>query len=223
MAFSHWNDKLPAVGALAEAYRQKMQTTEYWAGLWVEDFLYQLLWRPSAECKRTPLYTGPSWSWSSLMNCTIWGSEAGPQEYKMIAEVKKVDVKLRSDDNPFGEVSSAALTLRSKIRKVLSSDGPVKEWETGYSLGPDLNFLVHFDVAGEELHPNPENLLFAIEMRRCHSCLSEKIGRIVSEALLLQQISKPSEAATYKRLGRCAPDTGWFDDEEAKEMDVLIV
>lgn len=134
LRLSNQNDKLPALGAMAQTYAQTHRVTEYHAGLWAEDLLWQLLWRrsgnslPDPEKRRAEgVYYGPSWSWCSLpfhpsismLNFYY------PKDFVMLCSVQNVNVTPLSPIDPCGRVISAQLTLQGRGRYLTWVHGPV--------------------------------------------------------------------------------------------------
>lgn len=67
---THPTDRLPAISGLAKLFKQRKGGPEYVAGLWSDDFISQLSWRPPSadRTNKNPsaACVGPSWSWVSL-------------------------------------------------------------------------------------------------------------------------------------------------------------
>ncbi|KUJ11494.1 HET-domain-containing protein [Mollisia scopiformis] len=108
-------DILPAIAGIAEQIA-KRTSYHYKTGLWLEDIHRGLLWQASWTINRPPATSYPSWSWASAIlpwrdrNLSLHSYEDGPR-----AEIVDVSV-VNTADNPFGEVISAALTIKSRFR-----------------------------------------------------------------------------------------------------------
>lgn len=112
-------DRIPVLGALAEEYKVLYAVTDYYAGLWKEDFLWQLLWTTNQTLKRQEQYCGPTWSWCSLPLEKLYFPGPQPNRYRMRCTVVNVQVELLSKSNLFGEVKAASLTLRGRTRPIV--------------------------------------------------------------------------------------------------------
>lgn len=110
-------DLLPAIAGVAEKIAERT-AYHYKAGLWLEDIHRGLLWQASYTVARPAETSCPSWSWAStnvlwfggdrtLFPCTY---ESGPR-----ATILDVTV-INTDNNLFGEATSASLALRDHYR-----------------------------------------------------------------------------------------------------------
>lgn len=120
---SNPHDKLPAVAALAEEYRDTQPVTRYLAGLWEEDLLLQSLWRVADSYmggSRPPGYRAPSWSWASLDGEIVGpGSILGNRDYTYTCKLLKAETVLRNESSILAEVTGGYLHLHAKLRHVL--------------------------------------------------------------------------------------------------------
>ena len=84
--------------------------SEYYAGLWERDLPRQLLWATfeTGGLREAP-YVAPSWSWASAHRM-IYYPAMGDYHPPRI-RVDSVKVVPRAEDNPHGQVASAALKL----------------------------------------------------------------------------------------------------------------
>lgn len=64
------SDKLVAISALAKRCIQVTGWT-YWAGLWIDDIVRGLLWKPQNVRNARCTGIAPSWSWATFDNCGI--------------------------------------------------------------------------------------------------------------------------------------------------------
>ena len=109
---SYETDRLPALSGLA-AIMEHRTGDEYSAGLWKGDLVYGLLWSCTDNFPRTPpMYLAPSWSWASILNEVVFHS--APRHFYNL-EVINVQKQL-STSNPFGEISSASLTVPASLK-----------------------------------------------------------------------------------------------------------
>lgn len=110
-------DRLPAISGLAKLFKQLKGVPEYVAGLWSDDFISELSWQPSGLVNRnnsTPFtaYVGPSWSWVSLNGAATYQYATS---WVHIAEVVGWTVKVKGENNPYGELESASIQIRGPV------------------------------------------------------------------------------------------------------------
>lgn len=132
------DDRLLAVGALAEAYGRNNGVSGYAAGMWREDFLYQCLWTTDRFAydgvvpRHPSVYTAPSWSWASIVaRIRMLGQVGnvpamimpGTMPPTITCEVVDIRTTLLVAGNPFGVVTDGELVIRGKMRRVV--------WESG--------------------------------------------------------------------------------------------
>jgi hypothetical protein len=129
------SDKLLGIAALAAEYARQKGTTEYYAGLWEEDFHIQLLWvtysdESSVNC-RNKEYIAPSWSWAST-NCPVsvhhdfshWadmlehGLEQPAIDLDHFCTLLEADIDLVDARTPFGMVSAGSIKVRAKMKMI---------------------------------------------------------------------------------------------------------
>ncbi|KAK4217265.1 HET-domain-containing protein [Rhypophila decipiens] len=100
LQLSRETDRLPALSGLVN--RTAPFLGRYFAGLWSHTFLKNLAWRVdllTSDSRRPAKYQGPSWSWVSVNTRPVFECVAKP-----------------AGQNPFGEVSSAALVAKGLLR-----------------------------------------------------------------------------------------------------------
>ncbi|KAK4452592.1 hypothetical protein QBC34DRAFT_422797 [Podospora aff. communis PSN243] len=112
------SDKLRAFSGLAERAHRAVGGT-YLAGLWPNGIKRSLLFHIllSEDHKPAPTnteYRAPSWSWASL-DCPVqfFNDVDGSSAFGL--ELISHDVRLRSNDNPYGEVTGASLVAKGII------------------------------------------------------------------------------------------------------------
>lgn len=101
-------DKFPALSGLAQEFQIRLRDT-YTAGLWKNNLIDDLQWKPSASVTRPALYRGPSWSWASLEGQIKLRTQKSNQE-ELVAEILEVQVELAGPDK-CGEVSCGVLEI----------------------------------------------------------------------------------------------------------------
>ncbi|KAN0120056.1 Heterokaryon incompatibility protein (HET) domain containing protein [Hyaloscypha variabilis] len=122
--FTNFEDRLPAIAGIAKIISQKWNE-DYVAGIWRRFLVHQLAWyersgslqynqrsgaspnEPFAHIKERIGW--PSWSWKTAPFAV------GFSYIEVDAQVLDHEVKLASQDAPFGDVLEATLTLKAKI------------------------------------------------------------------------------------------------------------
>ncbi|KAK6063798.1 hypothetical protein SCUP234_13258 [Seiridium cupressi] len=130
------SDKLLGIAAMAEEYSKQKGTTEYYAGLWKEDFASQLLWLTDREedslAPRPKQYIASSWSWASVTR-PVWmhddlmesaGMPNGPLEEPStmldhFCVLLEANMTLVDPKNPFGMVSAGYVKVSAKTKKIM--------------------------------------------------------------------------------------------------------
>lgn len=128
-------DRLPAISGLAKLYQDVFQD-EYLAGLWKNDLCTGLFWqrefsgRPREELiaslESQDPYIAPSWSWARK-GCSVSVFMEHILDLRQDFEVLQQEFALLdaqielAGSNPYGQIRSAKLTLRSKALEVPSS------------------------------------------------------------------------------------------------------
>ena len=133
---SMWQDRLPAIAALAEKYRRYglgfSRPNGYLAGLWREHLHSMLLWYiPTAEQRVTCLppadrgFVSPTWSWH-LASGGVKYTETWRMNFSL--HVHAADVALVSPGAPFGMVTEGRIVAEGLLWKV-SWTGSSFEWD----------------------------------------------------------------------------------------------
>jgi len=109
-------DKLPALAGIAERFSYMLRTP-YAGGLWEASLARLFQWRTNSDSRkpRPSEYRAPSWSWTSV-DGTVWYNSSGdavPFRFRIV----ECKLKLLSDTNPFGAVTSGHLQVKGPIRK----------------------------------------------------------------------------------------------------------
>lgn len=128
-------DKLLGIAAMAEEYTRQKCTTEYYAGLWKEDFASQLLWVTDGEedcsTSKPKQYIAPSWSWASVHR-PVWmhsdlgdganmlGNGLGESTASLDHLCVLLDAKMTLVDPKilFGMVSAGYIRVRAKMKSI---------------------------------------------------------------------------------------------------------
>lgn len=127
-AYSHrkltyGSDKLPAFSGLAERLGLYLKS-RYLAGLWEVDFLRGLLWFPASlpATHASQPFRAPSWSWAVTDEPIFYLPTARPLAQSPL-NLRVVDVAMSTCDksNPYGQLESARLTVRGRIKPLARS------------------------------------------------------------------------------------------------------
>ncbi len=115
------NDRLPAFSAVAASFARTMgwDYASYFARLWEQEFVLQLLWYPTSKrvkAKRDSPITCPSWTWASFPGSFMFFQGAGYQtEARLIGRPK---ISLQSEETHFGNVDSGGrLTIVGYLQR----------------------------------------------------------------------------------------------------------
>ncbi|KAH7263763.1 heterokaryon incompatibility protein-domain-containing protein [Fusarium tricinctum] len=112
------SDKLPALSAVAQAFGDHLQDT-YLAGIWKGNIVESLCWEPKGwrhEARVSKLDIAPSWSWTSLLDCSQYGGPIEPLSFTPYSECLKAECE-PSGQNRLGEVKNGFITLRGPFVK----------------------------------------------------------------------------------------------------------
>lgn len=229
-------DKLPGIAALAEEYSQTKPVTDYFAGMWREDFLLQCLWTVSPfRARRPSVYTAPSWSWASVI-----GSIGNPRTSlaisgKMEVTCTLLDVQTTlASSHQFGAVTGGHMKVRARVRALawwkLDTDRlghirygravPLTAFESSDSPAEDPQIRCNVDIPGEW----PANeFIPMVGMEVC--TVRANTDRIRAFGLLLGRVG----GHTYRRVGWMTVydiegRDYWFDEDLGLAMweDVLV-
>jgi hypothetical protein len=105
-------DIFPALQGLAKQ-KGSERDTPYYAGLWKNTLLRDLLWYSGSPSKRPAAWRAPTWSWASVATQVRW--KDSKDEYYRYLKSSAIVEKVRTQpvgEDAFGELQSAELTLR---------------------------------------------------------------------------------------------------------------
>ncbi|KAK5654040.1 hypothetical protein OQA88_7718 [Cercophora sp. LCS_1] len=228
------DDKLPAISAIAEEYSETKSVTEYYAGLWKEDFLAQCLWRCKwkTRASKPAKYRAPSWSWAAIdgeitYQHKKYDLQPGRPEctdYTFTCSLLgDVRTTLCPGQNRFGKVQGGFMRVRAKMRVMMWNTAPAggpeeKKWPRGVEdTRPDFAI----DCVGEW----PENGIVRLWcMEVCtYTDLKKKTAK--GEGLLLVEepgglgsvegvVPSLAGSDVFKRVGQVDFHADWYDDGE---------
>lgn len=119
---TYGNDVLPALAGIASRY-QNLTGHTFAAGLWRETFLEDMAWTTSSHGSSNAKYAStswsPSWSWASCPGSVdfVWDDPMAIRQTEAAAEVLDLASHPENDQNPFGAVSMAQVTLKGFYRR----------------------------------------------------------------------------------------------------------
>lgn len=118
---SYGSDKLLALTGLTSQLHPAVGG-EYIAGLWTCDITSGLVWRSVGPCAtHSKEYRAPSWSWAVTDEKIIFGFAGFRPPGKWAAELVDHKVGLVDPSNPYGQVTSAQLTIRALTKRFVRS------------------------------------------------------------------------------------------------------
>jgi hypothetical protein len=149
-SLTYGKDIFPAIQGVTKIFQAERKCA-YYAGLWEDTFLYDLLWSHKEGTTKSGPYRAPSWSWASnyyptdanggqvieSKNREIFrfpdspaGSRGGSKERARIISVSTTPV----GDDPLGEINSGTLVLHGRC--ILATERHIRvEAMTGMERG----------------------------------------------------------------------------------------
>lgn len=203
----------------------------YEAGLFEAHGIIRFLWHvatphndktldESSTSRRPPEYTGPSWSWSSVIGPVQWGWYLPFDKVEVLANVMEVSVK-RGGVDIFGRVEEGSLMrMRGKFRTfssrhVLEAYGeagdPAKSALFGYVAGVEVRLgSVVFDVLSEQS-----------ETIYCIACARIGSWPQIYGIALVSHAENPS-SPQFRRVGRVqSAERAWSEDCPVADITVI--
>ena len=125
-------DVLPALSGISSRL-QCEELGHFYAGLWEKELIYGLFWYTRVSTAfSTPIYTGPSFSWVSLIGRADFKDLQWTDSYKGSSDTRVPNVGLINvtcwvnGSNPYGEVSKGIVELRARCHDVILIQHPGK-------------------------------------------------------------------------------------------------
>lgn len=100
-------DIFPALQGVACEFLSRRQCA-YYAGVWEDNLVGDLLWKSQSEGSRPHTWRTPSWSWASTLTSVLWLTSVVSEAYVFVREMSTVPVGL----DPIGELRDASLKLQ---------------------------------------------------------------------------------------------------------------
>ncbi|KAF3037447.1 hypothetical protein E8E11_006108 [Didymella keratinophila] len=146
------SDKLPAFSGVAGRLHDAV-AGHYLAGIWSVDIVTALLWeREMSTCKHVVPYRAPSWSWAVTDEPILMNNKSGkiaknlgPSSMTLLNHMV-VPIKV---DNPYGEVSSACISVKGLTLPLVRSTQHIGIVEEDYVTG-----RAYLDEAPPKYHPD---------------------------------------------------------------------
>lgn len=205
------DDLLPAFSGVAKEFAKHTDMT-YLCGLWLEDFAVGLMWRSSGGKVESNFASAPpSWSWATLNgprpNKGYRICNPGEKNLREHAELVGHSV-VTADDNIFGQVISASLTIRGRYEylrrlkptKIVSDNRDI--FDVRSYISEEFPFSIRCTLdKRQDANIGVKQLLLALRSDAIYLEIAKRQddqGRHRIEALILE----PSmESDTYKRVG----------------------
>jgi len=125
-------DVLPALSGISSRL-QCEELGHFYAGLWEKELIHGLFWYTRVSTAfSTPIYTGPSFSWVSLIGRADFKDLQWTDSYKGSSDTRVPNVGLINvtcwvnGSNPYGEVSKGIVELRARCHDVILIQHPGK-------------------------------------------------------------------------------------------------
>ncbi|KAI1385153.1 heterokaryon incompatibility protein-domain-containing protein [Hypoxylon trugodes] len=189
LALSNPDDKLPAIGAIAEQFHAVRQGESYLAGLWTGSFHRDLLWRVSynynASAQLPKPTNMPSWSWAS--------GDFGWVSYPYLIDMETTSEVIEAtchyvNNNPYGVLERSNLVLRGRLLccwlfqytpKLRGPRYSLRHWYTGIKILSGDSIILDVPNYARWACPRIVYLLEIAEHAslkdtqnlRCHGCL----------------------------------------------------
>ncbi|KAF2730531.1 hypothetical protein EJ04DRAFT_515191 [Polyplosphaeria fusca] len=186
------SDRLPAIAAVAEIYGRVSGYTHYFAGLWGEDFIGQLLWTTNETDASTGVYTAPSWSWASVDVAVEYPHSFFAYIDSCYLEILSCAIDRAVKALHFGEVTGGSLMVSG----LLTSGFPLP-------LGMPKGRYGHTKISFDREESVAKDLG---RVRFLHICdLHDRRGigygrdKYLSLGLMLEELSSPEDS--FKRVG----------------------
>ena len=129
-------DIFPALSGVARFFQKCQGPSRYFAGLWEQSLLHDLLWHNDCQSDSfvmvdRPEWRAPTWSWASL-NCPVKFVDT-TGGLKPLCSVVEVSSEAVAGADPMGQLSEGHLVLRGKLIPTILNyptldDGKKKSW-----------------------------------------------------------------------------------------------
>ena len=216
------SDKLPALSALAIFYAP-IFGPGYFAGIWSRYAVQQLCWRnPDSRFffTRPPKYRAPSWSWAALDGPIYFpsfplidnASFCVPYHCFKIIEWQ---IRPRSLDFPYGEVTAGKLTLTTVLRAGTfnPSHSPNIRFTAATSLA-NAALLQTAQGHADTVEDNVARSVCCLAMYHMHGAESRKIGG-------LMLVESSGHSGHFRRMGSYSADISVFENHPLDTVSII--
>lgn len=211
-------DTLPALAGMSSDLARRVGG-HYVAGLWKEDMMFGLAWRPSGKSTRPASWRAPSWSWASL-NGPVTFSNEFPKPTPLNITAVEASSSPRSTLNPYGAVTNASLKVRGFIKAGIwgphgSFDLPHVSWiqPDGSRAEPSKNdfSLIYYDTEeDEDNYYGSEKAVYCMYVGTC----------VWHGPLGLALIPTEENSDEYRRVGWIRVARDFFDEFSEAWMSI---
>ena len=110
------SDKLIAISGIAKrmGLRMGFDKDDYFAGMWRQDLLRQLLWYSFDPGARSEKYRAPSWSWASI-DADLVAIEDEDEDGGDVEVARLIDIRTEHDGNPFGVLKGGYCCIQGPL------------------------------------------------------------------------------------------------------------
>ena len=209
------NDKLVALGGVAEDFQRFWKDSTYLAGLWRHNLLEDLLWSANDASalqtrygdderdKDKEIHRAPTWSWASVRGMVgaaermnlLW-----PTKCRYLCEIVRCETSLQRAINPYGTVTGGTLELNAMLKEVVWNPISAMLFLVGKDGARILISRYASRDCDEEASRN-EGVFWAIPIRRC-------IGGGFNSIEGILVIPNADATDIYRRVGSFTIGTG---------------
>ena len=145
------SDRLPAIAGVAQAFATHFKS-EYYAGLWGNFLVFDLMWSNWLSDSAVTKTGFPSWSWTTINGKHSY--QLGNTNYA-VAEVISCETLLVSESNPFGAVTAGKLVIRGHLKRMWIEPEKSGVYNDDGELIKDAEFIT--DGALKDYKPESED------------------------------------------------------------------
>ncbi|KAF2125004.1 HET-domain-containing protein [Dothidotthia symphoricarpi CBS 119687] len=148
---SFGSDKFPAFSGIVQRLHGVLGG-KYLAGIWSSDLALGLLWRSEmSTCEHVQPYRAPSWSWAVTDERVQFDNKDGLKDTSATIELIDDKIVLGDESNPYGQVTSASITVRGFTMSLKRSrqyvDKRLSSYYSGYGYWDEASSV------DEDLYP----------------------------------------------------------------------
>ncbi|KAL4258744.1 hypothetical protein AB1N83_011533 [Pleurotus pulmonarius] len=217
---SNPNDKLVALGGVADEFHRFWHRSHYLAGLWSHNLLEDLLWStdetPDMATKRyggtdaqwapaEVVHRAPTWSWASVKARVTTAEKMNllwPSKCHYLCKVLLCSTTLVYPTNPFGAVMGGVLEIRAMLTKALWNPAE----SSLYTEGSRTLITRHAPRDCDEEASRTEGSVWVIPIRRCEGGGFDSVEGIVV-------VPESKTSSRYCRVGAFTIGIGKVRDD----------